>query len=208
MRQARVIPILPQTSPTYAMRPTSAAFATVLALVLTGCQAEAPAADAPAEAQVPEAAPATEAAAPAAAAEPTASAHVGLMAHEPWSRPLAPGATVAAGYMHLMNHTTQQETLVGARADGVGRIELHDMAEVDGVMQMRPIEGGVPLVVDGMAAFQPGGKHLMFIDVTRTWNEGDVVPVTLVFESGTEAVIDVVVTASKGESSDDEHAHH
>jgi copper(I)-binding protein len=48
----------------------------------------------------------------------------------------------------------------------------------------------------------------MFIDVTRSWNEGDVVPVTLVFESGTEAVIDVVVTASKGESSGDEHAHH
>lgn len=188
------------------MRPTSAALATVLALVLAGCQAEAPAAS-----TTPEASPAPEAAAPAAApaaAEPAASAHVGLMAHEPWSRPLAPGATMAAGYMHLMNHTTQPETLIGARAEGVGRIELHDMAEVDGVMQMRPIEGGVPLVVDGMAAFQPGGKHLMFIDVTRSWTEGDVVPVTLVFESGTEAVIDVVVTASKGESSDDEHAHH
>ena len=50
--------------------------------------------------------------------------------------------------------------------------------------------------------FKAGG------DVTRTWNEGDVVPVTLVFESGTEAVVDVVVTASKGESSGDEHAHH
>jgi len=192
------------------MRPTSAALATVLALFLAGCQAEAPAAS-----TTPEASPAPEAAAPAAApaappaaAEPAASTHVGLMAHEPWSRPLAPGATVAAGYMHLMNHTTQPETLIGARAEGVGRIELHDMAEVDGVMQMRPIEGGVPLVVDGMAAFQPGGKHLMFIDVTRSWTEGDVVPVTLVFESGTEAVIDVVVTASKGESSDDEHAHH
>lgn len=191
------------------MRPTHAALATVLALVLAGCQAEAPAADAAAPVAAPEAAAAPEAVAPA-SAEPAAHAHahVGLMAHEPWSRPLAPGATVAAGYMHLMNHTTQPETLIGARAEGVGRIELHDMAEVDGVMQMRPIEGGVPLVVDGMAAFQPGGKHLMFIDVTRSWNEGDVVPVTLVFESGTEAVIDVVVTASKGESSDDEHAHH
>ena len=206
MRQAAARPpFLPKTS-SHAMRPTSAALATVFALVLAGCQAEAPAAS-----TTPEASPAPEAAAPAAApaaAEPAASAHVGLMAHEPWSRPLAPGATVAAGYMHLMNHTTQPETLIGARAEGVGRIELHDMAEVDGVMQMRPIEGGVPLVVDGMAAFQPGGKHLMFIDVTRSWTEGDVVPVTLVFESGTEAVIDVVVTASKGESSDDEHAHH
>jgi copper(I)-binding protein len=189
------------------MRPTSAALVTILALVLSGCQAEAPAASTAPEASPSPEAPAAEAAAPA-AAEPAASAHVGLMAHEPWSRPLAPGATVAAGYMHLMNHTTQPETLVGARAEAVGRIELHDMAEVDGVMQMRPIEGGVPLVVDGMAAFQPGGKHLMFIDVTRSWTEGDVVPVTLVFESGTEAVIDVAVTASKGESSGDEHAHH
>ncbi|MGL6289989.1 MAG: copper chaperone PCu(A)C, partial [Silanimonas sp.] len=147
---------------------------------------------------------------PSEEAAPTAAtvAHVGLMAHEPWSRPLAPGATVAAGYMHLMNHTAQPETLVGARADGVGRIELHDMAEVDGVMQMRPIEGGVPLAVDGMAAFQPGGKHLMFIDVTRSWNEGDVVPVTLVFESGTEVLVDVAVATKDGDVEGSDHSGH
>ena len=187
------------------MRLTSAVLASTLALLLAGCTAE----PAPSEA-TPAAAASEPAAAETAAppAEPSASAHVGLMAHEPWSRPLAPGATVAAGYMHLMNHTTTPETLVGARADGVGRIELHDMAEVDGVMQMRPIEGGVPLVVDGMAAFQPGGKHLMFIDVSRSWNEGDVVPVTLVFESGMETVIDFAVTATKGDAASDEHAHH
>ncbi|GAB3734794.1 hypothetical protein GCM10028794_13540 [Silanimonas algicola] len=182
------------------MRLIPAVLAPALALVLAGCAAE----PTPSEATTTTAASGTV----APAAVPAASAHVGLMAHEPWSRPLAPGATVAAGYMHLMNHTTTPETLVGARADGVGRIELHDMAEVDGVMQMRPIDGGVPLVVDGMAAFQPGGKHLMFIDVSRSWNEGDVVPVTLVFESGTETVIDFAVTATKGEAAPDEHAHH
>jgi hypothetical protein len=167
-------------------------------LMLAGCGAEAPSATASDE----------DGAAPSSAPPPAAAtvAHVGLMAHEPWSRPLAPGATVAAGYMHLMNHTAQAETLIGARAEGVGRIELHDMAEVDGVMQMRPIEGGVPLVVDGTAAFQPGGKHLMFIDVTRSWNEGDVVPVTLTFESGTETVVDLTVTAKDGDG--DEHAGH
>jgi periplasmic copper chaperone A len=207
MRQSAARPVLPFQAFVSAMRPTHTLLAATLALVLAGCQAEAPAADAAAPAAAPETAAAPEAAA-AEDAAPAANAHVGLMAHEPWSRPLAPGATVAAGYMHLMNHTTQPETLVGARAEGVGRVELHDMAEVDGVMQMRPIDGGVPLVVDGMAAFQPGGKHLMFMDVTRSWNDGDVVPVTLVFESGTEAVIDFAITASKGEAAGDEHAHH
>jgi len=48
----------------------------------------------------------------------------------------------------------------------------------------------------------------MFIDVSRSWNEGDVVPVTLVFESGMETVIDFAVTATKGDAAADEHAHH
>lgn len=201
------------------MRPiTHAALSLAVVLTLAGCQGEAPATEAApaadaaaptADAAPADAAPSADAApADAAPAEAAPVAHVGLMAHEPWSRPLAPGATVAAGYMHLMNHTAQAETLVGAKAEGVGRIELHDMAEVDGVMQMRPIEGGVPLAVDGMAAFQPGGKHLMFIDVTRSWAEGDVVPVTLSFESGAEAVVDFAVTASKGEGDGGHEGHH
>lgn len=209
MRQASARSSFLSTPSEPAMRPTSAILAAALVLALAGCQpADAPpAADtAPNDAS---AAPPADAAANETAPTAATVAHVGLMAHEPWSRPLAPGATVAAGYMHLMNHTAQAETLVGARADGVGRIELHDMAEVDGVMQMRPIEGGVPLAVDGMAAFEPGGKHLMFIDVTRSWNEGDVVPVTLVFDSGNEVVVDVAVTAEAGEGdASDQSAHH
>lgn len=185
---------------------TPATLALAAVLTLAGCQAEAPAAAAPAADEPAASADAATAEAPPSAAATVA--HVGLMAHEPWSRPLAPGATVAAGYMHLMNHTAQPETLVGARADGVGRIELHDMAEVDGVMQMRPIDGGVALAVDGMAAFEPGGKHLMFIDVTRSWSEGDVVPVTLAFASGTEVVVDVKVAAKGGDDDHGDHAGH
>ena len=192
------------------MRPIRAVlFATALPLALAACEAESFPSPAAQEGHTHAATPAVAAGAAErpTAAEP-ASAHVGLMAHEPWSRPLAPGATVAAGYMHLMNHTSHAETLVSARAEGVGRIEIHSMAEVDGVMQMRPVEGGVPLAVDGMAAFQPGGKHLMFIDVTRSWAEGDTVPVTLGFASGTEAHVVFKVTATKGEGHEGGHAHH
>lgn len=191
----------------------AAALAAALVVGLAGCQAEPAAPEAAPPAASSDVAAPTDAA-PAAATPPAAeaSAHVGLMAHEPWSRPLAPGATVAAGYMHLMNHTTAPETLVAARAEGVGRVEIHDMAEVDGVMQMRPVEGGVAVAVDGMAAFQPGGKHLMFMDVSRTWAEGETVPVTLVFASGREAVVDFAITASKGEGDDGhdhgDHGHH
>jgi hypothetical protein len=140
--------------------------------------------------------------------EAHAPAHVGLMAHQPWSRPLAPGATVAAGYLHLMNHTANPETLVAARAEGVERVEIHDMVEVDGVVQMRPVEGGVSLAVDGMVAFQPGGKHLMFFGVSRSWTEGEVVPVTLVFASGQEIELEFAVGTPAEAADEDGHAHH
>lgn len=195
------------------MRPTHGpAFATVLAtaiaLSLAACSgSHGSGGDAAHEAHAAAAAPAAEQEAHA-HGEGHAAAHVGLMAHQPWSRPLAPGATVAAGYMHLMNHTTQPETLVGARAEGVERIEIHDMVEVDGVMQMRPVEGGVPLAVDGMAAFQPGGRHLMFFGVSRSWAEGETVPVTLVFESGAEVAVEFRIGTPAEAEGSDEHAHH
>lgn len=60
-------------------------------------------------------------------------------------------------------------------------------------MQMRPLEGGVALAVDGASSLAPGGSHLMFMDVTRTWAEGETVPVTLVFESGAEVPVEFMV---------------
>ena len=134
-------------------------------------------------------------------------AHEGVMAHMPWSRPLAPGANVAAGYAHLMNHSSKDERLVSARAEGVGRVEIHTMSEVDGVMQMRPLDGGLALAVNSMAKLQPGGDHLMFFEVARSWNDGDTVPVTLVFESGLEVLVEFAVKQGT-DAAEDEHQHH
>ena len=161
-----------------------------IALVLAACRAEAPEAPEAPEAVAPAAAPAAE---PSVEAASDAAAHVGLMAHEPWTRPLAPGATVAAGYLQLMNHSAQAETLVSARAEGVGRVEIHDIVEVDGLLQMRPIDAGLALGVDAGVALQPGGKHLMFFDVARSWAAGESVPVTLEFASGQTLVVDFAV---------------
>lgn len=192
------------------------ALVSALTLALAGCRADAPADTAVvdaaavvagANAAVSGTADEVPTATAAAVASDAPEAHEGLVAQQPWSRPLAPGATIAAGYLQLMNHTTQPETLVAARAEGVGRVEIHDMAEVDGVMQMRPVEGGITLAVDGLAQLQPGGKHLMFFDVGRSWEEGGVVPVTLAFASGREITVDFAITAT-GAEADAGHGHH
>ena len=155
-----------------------------LALTLAACQAEAP----PTSPVAAETVPAADS-----VAEEATVQHIGLMAHGSWSRPLAPDATVAAGYLLLMNHSAQPETLVAASAEGVGRIEIHDMVEVDGVMQMRPIEGGITIDVNASVTLSPGGKHLMFLDVSRAWTAGETIPVTLEFASGQTLAVDFPV---------------
>ena len=190
------------------MRPLFALSVLVLsAYLLVGCSADAApeSESSPAAMSAAESTPAAEVAAQAEA--PAAQAHEGLMAHMPWSRPLAPGAKVAAGYAHLMNHSDNAERLVSARAEGVGRVEIHTMSEVDGVMQMRPLEDGLALPVNGMAMLQPGGNHLMFFDVTRSWNDGDTVPVTLVFESGKETIANFAVKQGEAPASDEQKHH-
>ncbi len=177
------------------MRLPLAALAAALVLTLSACQ--------------PDATPVTETTTAAAGTTDSAPPkHEGLMVSAPWSRPLAPGATVAAGYFELMNHSGQQETLVAARAEGVGRVEIHDIVNVDEVMKMRPLVGGLVLDVDGMATLQPSGRHLMFFDVTRTWAEGETVPVTLVFASGKEVLVDFSIGAPAAAAAAAEHAHH
>lgn len=169
-----------------------------IALALAACQAEAP----PAAPAAVEPVPAADTAAAASAEQ-----HVGLMAHGSWTRPIAPGTTVAAGYTLLMNHGAQLETLVAARAEGVGRIEFHEVAEVDGVSQMRPIEGGIAIGVNDSVALSPGGKHLMFIDVSRTWAAGETVPVTFEFASGQTIIVDFPVNEGDAGPIDATHAH-
>ncbi|WP_255505521.1 copper chaperone PCu(A)C [Alkalisalibacterium limincola] len=63
-------------------------------------------------------------------------------------------------------------------------MEIHEMVSAgDGTMQMREVEGGLPLPGGISVDLRPGGLHLMFFGPdTARWQAGEGIPVTLVFE--------------------------
>jgi len=118
----------------------------------------------------------------------------------PWARATPPAAKVGGGYAEIRNDGSEPDRLVSVTAEVAGRVEIHEMSVKDGVMTMRPVEGGVPVPADGTAALAPGGYHLMMLELKRPLKAGESFAGTMTFEkAGTIAVtFDVQAIGSTG----------
>jgi copper(I)-binding protein len=96
-----------------------------------------------------------------------------------------------AGFM-IIRSTGPADKLLAFRSPACTRPELHTHINDNGIMRMREVpEIDVP--AGGEARLQPGGLHLMFIDLTTQLTEGEMVPVTLIFEKAGEVQIELPV---------------
>lgn len=112
----------------------------------------------------------------------------------PWSRATPPGARNAAGYLTLTNRGETADRLVAATSPAAARTEIHLMAVVDGTMRMAPVPG-VDLPAGTTVALEPGGYHVMLMDIVEPFAEGTRIPVTLIFERAGEVDVELAVEA-------------
>jgi copper(I)-binding protein len=94
--------------------------------------------------------------------------------------------------MTLVNVAPEDLTLVSIESTAFDKVEMHEMATVDGLMKMKKI---VDLVIpaNGQVRFTPGGRHLMLLGPKERPTAGQVVELTLVFESGARQKVAVGV---------------
>jgi copper(I)-binding protein len=85
-----------------------------------------------------------------------------------WARATPGGAKVAGGFVRITNIA--------------GRFEVHEMAVTDGIMKMRPVEGGLEIKPGQTMELKPGSYHVMFMDIKSPFKEGEKVKATLQFE--------------------------
>lgn len=104
-------------------------------------------------------------------------------------QPTGPNAAV---YFTVTSHST--DTLVGAKTDVAASVEIHETTMGDdGTMGMQPVER-VDVSEGQVLVLEPGGLHLMLIDVER-FEVGDSVDVTLVWENAGETTVTAEVVA-------------
>ncbi len=107
-----------------------------------------------------------------------------------WARPAVPGAPNSAAYGLLVNLTDADQMLMSAATDVAEAVELHEMAMGAGdVMQMRPIDSGILVPAGGATLLQPGGLHIMLINLTEELPAGEMIDLALTFENGAEVTL-------------------
>ncbi|MDB5652776.1 MAG: hypothetical protein JWQ94_389 [Tardiphaga sp.] len=105
-----------------------------------------------------------------------------LMITAPWTRATPPGAKLAGGYLTVMNMGKASDRLTGGSFGDGGKIEVHEMSMTDGVMKMREVGGGLEIKPGATVKLEPGGYHLMMLNLATPFKQGDKVKAQLVFE--------------------------
>jgi periplasmic copper chaperone A len=105
-----------------------------------------------------------------------------LVISQAWSRATPGGAKVGGGYLTVENKGSTPDRLIGGSADIAGKVQVHEMSMNNGVMTMRPVDGGLVIEPGKTVKLTPGGYHLMLLDLKGPLKQGEKLPITLEFE--------------------------
>lgn len=119
------------------------------------------------------------------------AAQAQMQARDAWVRPAAAGYNSAV-YMRLVNETATGDRVVAAHSNVAARVEMHETKAEGDVMRMAPVEA-VDLEPHGEVVFQPGGLHVMLVDLKHDLQPGDRFELMLELASGGRIPVQVDV---------------
>jgi hypothetical protein len=106
-----------------------------------------------------------------------------------WVRATPPGARTAAAYLTIMNEGPA-DRLLGATTPAAREVQLHTHVSEGGMQHMVQVpEIALPLGEE--VRLEPGGLHLMLIDIATPLTAGG--EITLVLRFATAAAIEIAV---------------
>jgi periplasmic copper chaperone A len=105
----------------------------------------------------------------------------------------------------ITNNSSSDITLTAAQAEVAGLVEIHEMAMVNGEMVMQEIDGGLVIPAGKSVALEPGGNHIMLMELTQAVEAGQEISVTLEFDGGDALTINGIV--AKPSEGGDENYH-
>jgi copper(I)-binding protein len=109
---------------------------------------------------------------------------------QPWARATPKGASTGAAYMTITNSGSKAERLSCASSPAAATCQIHEMAMSDGVMRMRPVEGGLEVKPGQTVTLKPGGYHMMLEGLKAPLKAGDDVEATLTLGDGASVKVE------------------
>ena len=116
----------------------------------------------------------------------------------PWSRATPKGATVAGGYMKIVN--TGSHARPSDRRLDRGRRQIRNPRDVDGRRRDEDaaLPKGIEIKPGQTVELKPGSYHLMFVGLKQPFEQGKRVKGTLEFEKAGKVEVEYAVEAIGG----------
>lgn len=96
-----------------------------------------------------------------------------------WIRPGAKDMNTAL-YFEIKNRSNKADTLYDVKSNLARKVEMHETYRQGDMMGMRPVKM-VVIGANSSFKFEPGGHHVMFINLTKSLKKGSTGEVTLYF---------------------------
>lgn len=114
---------------------------------------------------------------------------------DPWTRANAAAGANAVGFMTLTNDGSKPDRLTAASCPVAKSTEIHSDTNVNGVMQMRPVDG-VEIAPGQTVKLTPNGLHLMLMGTTQRLARGSAISCTLQFQNAGPIDIELTVRSA------------
>jgi len=123
----------------------------------------------------------------------------GVKIEHPWARPTLSAHAPAAVYFDIKNNNAADDRLISAVSPRAKVVELHKTEITsEGVAKMRMLKDGIIAQAAKTTSMETGAYHVMLIDLTTPFVDGEEFPMTLTFEKAGE--IEVIVKVEDRET--------
>lgn len=99
-----------------------------------------------------------------------------------------------AAFMHIVNAGDAPDRLIAAASTVAKTVQVHEITLVDGVMKMSELKDGLEIPAGGDVTLEPGGYHIMLINLTQDIAPNSTYALDLTFANAGTTTVTVTVT--------------
>jgi hypothetical protein len=112
--------------------------------------------------------------------------------NDSWVRAMPPGMGMTAGYLTLENTSEKKLILESISSTAADDCSIHRTEIKDGMSRMIEVHD-LGINPHQILTMQPGGIHIMLMELTKPLKKGEKFPLQLNFSDGSKQIIEAVI---------------
>jgi len=124
-----------------------------------------------------------------------------------WVREVPPASTVTAAYLKITNEGDKADKLTGVSSAIAGSAQIHTTSVDDKGVAKMEMQDSIDIPAGETVALEPGGTHIMLIDLKEPVMGKDEVELDLTFENAGEVEVKAHVMGLDDDNGGHDHHH-